>query len=58
MGCAHVSCSSGAPLAEVLSKQSILPGIKVDTGAKPLAGSPGETITEGLDGLRDRLQAY
>jgi fructose-bisphosphate aldolase, class I len=57
MGCAHVSCSSGAPLAEVLSKQSILPGIKVDTGAKPLAGSPGETITEGLDGLRDRLQA-
>src|ERR1700756_3771183 len=58
MGCAHVSCSSGAPLAEILSKQSILPGIKVDTGAKPLAGSPGETITEGLDGLRDRLQAY
>jgi fructose-bisphosphate aldolase, class I len=58
MGCAHVSCSSGAPLAEVLSKQSILPGIKVDTGAKPLAGSPGETITEGLDGLRNRLQAY
>ena len=36
----------------------IVPGIKVDTGAKPLAGSPGETVTEGLDGLRDRLAAY
>ena len=35
-----------------------LPGIKVDTGAKPLAGFPGETITEGLDGLRERLQEY
>ncbi len=33
----------------------MLPGIKVDMGAKPLAGFPGETITEGLDGLRDRL---
>ena len=36
----------------------IIPGIKVDTGAKPLAGSPGETVTEGLDGLRDRLAEY
>lgn len=35
-----------------------MPGIKVDTGAKPLAGSPGETVTEGLDGLRDRLKEY
>jgi fructose-bisphosphate aldolase class I len=50
--------SDGTPLAQVLSKQGILPGIKVDTGAKPLAGSPGETITEGLDGLRDRLLEY
>jgi fructose-bisphosphate aldolase class I len=46
------------PLAEVLAKQGILPGIKVDTGAKPLAGSPEETVTEGLDGLRDRLKEY
>ena len=50
--------SEGTPLAQVLSKQGILPGIKVDTGAKPLAGSPGETVTEGLDGLRDRLSEY
>src|SRR5262245_52279977 len=46
--------STGTPMAGVLSKQGILPGIKVDTGAKDLAGFPGETITEGLDGLRDR----
>jgi fructose-bisphosphate aldolase class I len=50
--------SDGTPLAEVLSGQGILPGIKVDTGAKPLAGSPRETVTEGLDGLRDRLATY
>ena len=50
--------SGGTPLAQVLSDQGILPGIKVDTGAKPLAGSPGETVTEGLDGLRDRLSEY
>ena len=43
---------------EILASQGILPGIKVDTGAKPLAGSPGERITEGLDGLRDRLLEY
>jgi fructose-bisphosphate aldolase class I len=42
----------------VLSSQDIVPGIKVDTGAVPLAGSPDETVTEGLDGLRDRLTAY
>jgi fructose-bisphosphate aldolase, class I len=47
--------SCGAPLVEALTAQSIAPGIKVDTGAKPLAGSPGEAVTEGLDGLRDRL---
>ena len=50
--------SGGAPLAEALAGQRIVPGIKVDTGAKPLAGSPHETVTEGLDGLRDRLAAY
>ena len=50
--------SSGVPLVEVLEKQGIIPGIKVDTGAKPLAGSPDETVTEGLDGLRDRLKEY
>ena len=40
--------ASGIPLAEVLSKQGIIPGIKVDTGAKVLAGSPEENVTEGL----------
>ena len=50
--------ASGTPLTEVLAGQGIVPGIKVDTGAKPLAGAPGETITEGLDGLRDRLAEY
>jgi len=48
----------GTPLVEVLSKQGIIPGIKVDTGAKVLAGSPEETVTEGLDRLRDRLKDY
>ncbi len=47
--------SDGTSLVQVLSNQGILPGIKVDAGAKPLAGAPGETVTEGLDGLRDRL---
>ena len=50
--------SRGMPLAEALAVQSVLPGIKVDTGAKPLAGSREETVTEGLDGLRDRLSQY
>jgi len=50
--------SGGAPLVAALTAQGILPGIKVDTGAKPLAGFPGETVTEGLDGLRDRLSEY
>lgn len=48
----------GVPFPDYLAKQGIVPGIKVDTGAKPLAGFPGETITEGLDGLRERLQEY
>src|SRR5262249_50374915 len=46
----------GVPFTDHLSKLGAIPGIKVDTGAKPLAGFPGETITEGLDGLRERLQ--
>ena len=50
--------AAGKPLAEVLSKQGIIPGIKVDSGAKVLSGSPEEKITEGLDGLRDRLKDY
>jgi fructose-bisphosphate aldolase class I len=50
--------SGGTPLAQVLASQGIVPGIKVDTGAKPLAGSPDERVTEGLDGLRDRLLEY
>src|SRR5262249_7060637 len=48
----------GTPLADLLIRQGIIPGIKVDNGAKPLASSPREHITEGLDGLRDRLQEY
>jgi fructose-bisphosphate aldolase class I len=48
----------GVPFPEYLTRNGIIPGIKVDTGAKPLAGFPGETITEGLDGLRDRLAEY
>ena len=50
--------STGTPLAQVLASQGIVPGIKVDSGAKPLAGAAGETITEGLDGLRERLAEY
>jgi fructose-bisphosphate aldolase, class I len=50
--------ASATPLAEALTVQGIVPGIKVDTGAKPLAVSPNETVTEGLDGLRDRLREY
>ncbi len=48
----------GVPMADVLVKAGIIPGIKVDTGAKPMAGFPNEKITEGLDGLRDRLAEY
>jgi len=48
----------GVPFPQYLAKQGIIPGIKVDLGAKPLAGFPGETVTEGLDGLRERLIEY
>ncbi|MEW6720791.1 MAG: class I fructose-bisphosphate aldolase [Thermodesulfobacteriota bacterium] len=50
--------SDGTPFPAVLSRQGIVPGIKVDAGAKPLAGYPGETVTEGLDGLRARFAEY
>ena len=48
----------GTPFVKVLIEAGITLGIKVDTGAKDLAGHPGEKVTEGLDGLRDRLQEY
>jgi fructose-bisphosphate aldolase class I len=50
--------ADGTPLVKVIEATGAIPGIKVDTGAKPLAGCPGEKVTEGLDGLRDRLNEY
>jgi fructose-bisphosphate aldolase class I len=52
------SVADGTPFPQACAARGILPGIKVDTGAKPLAGRPGETVTEGLDGLRERLEEY
>ena len=52
------SRKDGTPFVKVITDAGIIPGIKVDTGAKDLAGHPGEKITEGLDGLRDRLAEY
>ncbi|MDX1513259.1 MAG: class I fructose-bisphosphate aldolase [Gammaproteobacteria bacterium] len=52
------STSDGVPFPEALKKKGIFPGIKVDKGAKDLAGHPNEKVTEGLDGLRDRLAEY
>ena len=52
------STNSGLDICELIKKSGSIPGIKVDTGAKTLAGSPKEKITEGLDGLRDRLKEY
>lgn len=52
------STSGGVPFAKHLNELGIVPGIKVDMGAKPMAACPGETVTEGLDGLRDRLEEY
>jgi fructose-bisphosphate aldolase class I len=54
----HQSASDGTPFPELLESKGIIPGIKVDMGAKPLALTGGETITEGLDGLRGRLDEY
>ena len=48
----------GTPVPELLARQGILPGIKVDKGTKPLAGAAGEVVTEGLDGLRERIGEY
>src|SRR2546421_2562555 len=48
----------GTPLVKLIENAGTIPGIKVDKGAKPLPFSPGETITEGLDGLRERLVEY
>jgi len=52
------SAVDGTPFPELLESKGVIPGIKVDKGAKPLALSEGETITEGLDGLRARLEEY
>src|SRR6185369_8489996 len=52
------SAADGTPFPKLLESRGIIPGIKVDKGAKPLALAEGETITEGLDGLRERLAEY
>ena len=52
------AADDGTPFAKLLAGKGIIPGIKVDTGAKELAGFPGEKVTEGLDGLRERLAEY
>src|SRR5438093_3692167 len=49
---------NGRTFVEALEQQGIIPGIKVDKGAKPMANFPGEKVTEGLDGLRERLAEY
>jgi len=48
----------GTPLVKLIEEAGAVPGIKVDAGAKPMALDPGQTVTEGLDGLRERLVAY
>ncbi len=48
----------GTRLVDLITRAGAIPGIKVDKGAKPIAGFPGETVTEGLDGLRERLAEY
>ena len=50
--------ADGTPLVDLIRDAGAVPGIKVDQGARPLAGAPGETVTEGLDGLRERLAEY
>jgi fructose-bisphosphate aldolase class I len=52
------SSADGTPFPKLLASKGILPGIKVDAGAKALAGSPGEKVAEGLDGLRERIAEY
>src|SRR5919204_5972154 len=52
------STDDGTPFPKLLESKGVIPGIKVDKGAKPLALAEGETVTEGLDGLRGRLEEY
>jgi fructose-bisphosphate aldolase, class I len=52
------NAKDGTPLVKIIEKAGVIPGIKVDKGTKPLPFSPGEVITEGLDGLRERLAEY
>src|SRR5689334_3464267 len=52
------SASDGTPFPKLLESKGVIPGIKVDIGAQPLANAEGETVTEGLDGLRARLEEY
>jgi len=52
------STKDGVPFTTVMKKAGIIPGIKVDKGTVPMAGFPGDVVTEGLDGLRERLQEY
>src|SRR6476469_5259848 len=52
------STKAGVPFTRIMRDNGIIPGIKVDKGPQPLAGFPGEVVTEGLDGLRDRLKEY
>lgn len=54
----HQKAVDGTPFVDLIRDAGAVPGIKVDQGAKPLAGHPGETVTEGLDGMRDRLRGY
>src|ERR1700709_400944 len=54
----HQSTADGTAFPELLQSQGVIPGIKVDTGAKPLAGADDEKVTEGLEGLRERLADY
>ena len=52
------STADGTPFPELLASKGVVPGIKVDTGAKPMALRPGEVVTFGLDGLPDRCEEY
>ena len=52
------NAADGTPLVKLIEQSGAIPGIKVDKGAKDLAGAPGEKVTEGLDGLRERLTEY
>ena len=54
----HQKAADGTLLVDLLKRDGVIPGIKVDTGAKDMAGLPGEKVTEGLDGLRERCAGY